>query len=143
MPVLANSLRAILVAAALAGCTPIVSTHGQTPDPDVLAEIEPGRSSRTTVEEKLGTPSTRGVFDPNVWYYMSEKTETVAFFAPELIERKIVAIQFDEGGMVKDIVTYTENDKKEVDLVSRVTPTAGNEISVIQQLFGNLGRFNR
>jgi len=38
-------------------------------------------------------------------------------------------------------VTYTENDKKEVDLVARVTPTAGNELSIIQQLFGNVGRF--
>jgi len=44
--------------------------------------------------------------------------------------------------VVDDIITYTENDKKEVELVSRVTPTAGNELSIIQQLFGNVGRFS-
>ncbi len=73
---------------------------------------------------------------------MSERTEKTAFFKPELIERKIVAIVFDSSGVVEDIVTYSENDKKEVDLVARVTPTAGNELSIIQQLFGNVGRFS-
>ena len=38
-------------------------------------------------------------------------------------------------------MTYTENDKQEIALVARITPTAGNEISIIQQLFGNIGRF--
>jgi len=42
---------------------------------------------------------------------------------------------------VEDVFTYTENDRREVELVSRVTPTAGNELSLIQQLFGNVGRF--
>ena len=72
---------------------------------------------------------------------MSERTERTAFFEPELLERKIVALVFDDRGVVEDIVTYTENDKQEVELVSRVTPTAGNELSIIQQLFGNVGRF--
>jgi outer membrane protein assembly factor BamE (lipoprotein component of BamABCDE complex) len=72
---------------------------------------------------------------------MSERTERTAFFAPELLERKIIAVVFDKVGVVEDIVTYTENDKQEIALVARITPTAGNEISIIQQLFGNIGRF--
>jgi len=72
---------------------------------------------------------------------MSERTERTAFFEPKLLERKIVAIVFDDEGVVEDVVTYTENDKKDVELVSRVTPTAGNELSLLQQLFGNVGRF--
>jgi outer membrane protein assembly factor BamE (lipoprotein component of BamABCDE complex) len=134
--------RVLVLLSALSACTPVYTSRGQQPDPDVLAEIEPGESSQRDVETALGTPSTRGVFRENVWYYMSERTEKTAFFKPELIERKIVAIVFDSSGVVEDIVTYTENDKKEVDLVARVTPTAGNELSIIQQLFGNVGRFS-
>ncbi len=133
--------RVLVLLSALTACTPVVVVHGQQPDPDVLAEIEPGSSSRRDVETALGTPSTQGVFRENVWYYMSERTERTAFFEPELLERKIVAVVFDDEGVVEDIVTYTENDKKEVELVSRVTPTAGNELSILQQLFGNVGRF--
>ncbi|MBO6782983.1 MAG: outer membrane protein assembly factor BamE [Alphaproteobacteria bacterium] len=131
----------LVLLSALSACSPVITTHGQQPDPDALAEIEPGTSSQRDVETALGTPSTRGVFRENVWYYMSERTEKTAFFEPELIERKIVAVVFDGQGVVEDIVTYTENDKQDVELVSRVTPTAGNELSIIQQLFGNVGRF--
>jgi outer membrane protein assembly factor BamE (lipoprotein component of BamABCDE complex) len=133
--------RILVLLAALSACAPIVNVRGQEPDPDALAAIEPGQTSRRDVQQSLGSPSTEGVFRTNVWYYMSERTETVAFFEPELLERKIVAIVFDDREIVEDIFTYTENDRREIELVSRVTPTAGNELSLIQQLFGNIGRF--
>ena len=131
----------LILLSALSACAPVINTRGHQPDPDVLAKIEPGSTSQRDVERALGTPSTQGVFRENVWYYMSERTERTAFFAPELLERKIIAIVFDKVGVVEDIVTYTENDKQEIALVARITPTAGNELSIIQQLFGNIGRF--
>lgn len=134
--------RILVVLSALSACSPTINVHGQQPDPDALADIQPGTSTQQDVEQALGTPSTAGVFRKNVWYYMSERTESVAFFHPELLERQIVAVVFDGNNVVEDIVTYTENDKQEVELVSRVTPTAGNELSIIQQLFGNVGRFS-
>lgn len=133
--------RILVLLAALSACAPIVNVRGQEPDPDALAAIEPGETSRQDVQQALGSPSTEGVFRTNVWYYMSERTETLAFFEPELVERTIVAIVFDDREVVEDIFTYTENDRREVELISRVTPTAGNEMSLIQQLFGNMGRF--
>jgi outer membrane protein assembly factor BamE (lipoprotein component of BamABCDE complex) len=131
----------LILLSALSACAPVINIRGQQPDPDVLAKIEAGTTSQRDVERALGTPSTKGVFRENVWYYMSERTERTAFFAPELLERKIIAVVFDKVGVVEDIVTYTENDKQEIALVARITPTAGNEISIIQQLFGNIGRF--
>ena len=89
----------------------------------------------------LGSPSIEATFRPDVWYYLSERTETIAFFDPKILERRIVAIAFDEQDVIRDIATYTEADGRQVDFVSRATPTAGNELSLFQQLFGNLGRF--
>jgi len=126
----------------LSACTPVINVHGQTPNPDDLEIIEIGQSSRRDVEQRLGTPSTVSVFSDDVWYYYSETTETVAFFEPEVKERKVIAIVFRQDGMVENIATYTEADGKPVELVSRVTPTAGNELTFLQQLFGNIGRFS-
>ncbi len=126
----------------LSACTPVINVHGQTPDPDDLELVEVGQSTRRDVQQRLGTPSTSSVFSDNVWYYYSETTEQVAFFEPEVKERRIIAILFARNGRVDDIVTYTEADGKEIELVSRVTPTAGNELSLLQQLFGNIGRFS-
>ncbi|MDE0780258.1 MAG: outer membrane protein assembly factor BamE [Alphaproteobacteria bacterium] len=134
--------RILALLSLLSACTPVITARGQQPAPEVLAEIEIGTTSRRDVERTLGTPSTQGVFRENVWYYMSERTERTAFFNPKVIERKIVAIVFDDAGVVEDIVTYNENDKKEIELVSRVTATTGNELTFLQQLFGNVGRFS-
>ena len=142
---LRHAARPLLVAAAimvLSACTPTINVHGQNPDPDDLELIEIGRSTRQDVQQRLGTASTTGVFSDNVWYYYSETTEQVAFFSPEVKERKITAIVFAPDGRVENIATYTEADGEPVELVSRVTPTAGNELTFFQQLFGNIGRFS-
>ena len=132
----------ILGLLALTACSPITATRGNLPDPDLVAGIEPGATSLPEVRANLGTPSTTATFGTPVWYYMSERTETLAFFRPKVVERQIVAVVFDDAERVKDVVTYTEADGEPIELVSRVTPTAGNEFTFLQQLFGNFGRFN-
>jgi len=126
----------------LSACTPVIIVHGQTPDPDDIELVEVGQSTRRDVEKRLGTPSTSSIFSDKIWYYFTETTEQVAFFEPKVKNRKIIAIVFAPDGRVENIATYTEADGKPVDLVSRVTPTAGNELTFIQQLFGNIGRFS-
>ena len=138
--------RALLVAlalSALVGCSPVIENRGHMPDVDALAALAIGTSTRNDVATEFGSPSTSGTFNENVWYYISEKTRTVAFFKPMVLERHIVAIVYDDRGRIENIVTYTKADGKEVQIVSRVTPTAGNEITILQQLFGNVGRFSR
>lgn len=132
----------ITLTLALGACSPTLHSRGHVPDEEALATLEPGQNSRADVSQALGTPSAQGTFDDDTWYYISERTETIAFLHPKVTERKIVAITFDGSDRIEDIFTYTEADGQPVDLVSRVTPTAGNELTLIQQLFGNLGRFN-
>ena len=131
-----------VLALALVACSPTTATRGNLPDPDAVAAIEPGVTQLQQIRDLLGTPSTTATFGTPVWYYMSERTETLAFLKPKLVERSIIAITFDDADQVSDVVTYTEEDGKPIDVVSRVTPTAGNELKLLQQLFGNLGRFN-
>jgi outer membrane protein assembly factor BamE (lipoprotein component of BamABCDE complex) len=37
------------------------------------------------------------------WYYISSKIRTAAFFAPEEVERQVIAIDFDKTGTVTAI----------------------------------------
>jgi outer membrane protein assembly factor BamE (lipoprotein component of BamABCDE complex) len=135
-------LAAIAFALVLVACESVLNVRGYVPDEEALAKIVPQRTNRTEVRATLGTPSTVSTFDDKVWYYMSEKTETLAFFDPTLLERRIVAIVFGGNDTVEDVVTYSEADGREIEIVSRTTPTAGNEVTLLQQLFGNLGRFS-
>lgn len=136
-------LGVIVLGAALSACTPRLDVRGNKPDPERLAEIVPGEVSRDEVAEILGSPSSVSIFDKETWYYISQRTETVAFLEPEVTERDIIILRFDEKGILAEIETRTAEDGKDVLPVERKTPTAGNEIGFFEQMFSNLGRFNK
>ncbi|NQU58169.1 MAG: outer membrane protein assembly factor BamE [Rhodospirillales bacterium] len=126
----------------LSACTPKIDVRGNLPDPERLSEIAPGEQSREEIQEILGTPSSIAVFDQETWLYVSQRTETLAFFEPEVKERKVVILKFDKDGIVSAVETLSAENGKRIEPIDRKTPTAGNEFTLIDQLFGNLGRFN-
>ena len=132
---------ALAVLGAAAACSPRIDTRGNLPDPDVLADVEIGHTNRDQVSQLLGSPSSVAAFDGESWYYISERTETSGFFAPEVKQRKVLIIRFDDKGLVKSVNSLGLKDGREIAQVERVTPTAGNEITFLQQLLGNIGRF--
>jgi outer membrane protein assembly factor BamE (lipoprotein component of BamABCDE complex) len=51
----------------------------------------------------------------------------------------VVAIEFDEQGVVTGIGQFGLEDGQIVDLVTRTTPTYGSQLTILEQLFGNIG----
>ncbi len=141
-PVILYIVCAVMLVAASA-CAPNVATRGNLPDPDKLAEIVPGEATRDDVATLLGSPSSAATFGEEIWYYIAARIETVAFNEPEVIDQQVVAIRFSEDGLVTAIDTYGMDDARAVEIVDRVTPTSGKEVTILQQLLGNVGRFAR
>lgn len=137
----AGVLTAALALLALSACSPIVKTHGYAPRAAELDSVAVGADTRETVRQKLGRPSTIGAFDADEWYYISIRTETVAFFEPEVVDQRVVTISFDANGMVTEVDRYGLEDGQVVNLVTRTTPTSGRRLTVLQQIFQNIGRF--
>ncbi len=135
-------LGAACIALALVACTPRVDTRGHVATPGTVEKLEVGKQTRDDVVQLLGSPSTTATFDDETWYYISQRTETVAFYAPETVEQKVLALKFDKSGVLKDLQTYTLKDGKAVAMVGRQTPTAGKELTLIEQVFGNVGKFS-
>lgn len=126
---------------ALGACEPKTAIRGNLPRDSQLDQIRVGQDSKNRVRDVLGTPSTIGTFDQDVWYYMSQTTEQWAFLEPEIVDHKILALYFDGNGRLQNMVTYTEEDLRDVDYADRTTPTSGREFTFIEQMFGNLNRF--
>lgn len=133
-----------LALAALLGtaCTPTVATRGNIVEDYRMAEIVPGVSTRTSVLQSLGSPTTQAPFDDTVWYYIGQTTEKRGIFDPKVIDKKVVVVAFTQDGVVESI-DKINSDEIDLAVVRRKTPTSGNEISVLQQLLGNVGRFNK
>ena len=139
----ARPLIALFSGLALAvACTPTVSTHGHTISADDLARIRPGITSREEVERLLGSPSTVGTFDRERWFYISQRNEVVSFYQAEITAQDVVRIDFDDNGIVSDIRAHGLELAQAVEPDPNQTRTLGNELTVVQQLLGNIGRFN-
>lgn len=128
-----------LCAATIAGCAATRDFHGYVPDQALPTDVQPTVDTRTTVLARLGTPSTTSAFDDKLWVYMSSTRELLTFYYPKVVQREIVAIKFDEDDVVSDVLVYDVNDGRTVAYNSRVTPTRGRELGILEQLFGTIG----
>lgn len=133
---------AIMLGAVLAGCSPVVSTHGFAPPDEELAEIVVGQDTRGSVRRKIGRPGLGGVFTDDGWYYVSTTIEKLTWHEPRVADRRVVAISFDENDTVASVNRYGLEDGRVVDLETRTTPTRGSELTVLQQILGNIGNIS-
>lgn len=133
----------LLAAALLGACSPTVEQHGQLLDPVLLAAIRPGVSSKEEVMRLLGSPSASGTFDDRSWYYVTQRVERKSFFQNHLVEQKVVAVRFDERGIVQAVEERGLDHARAIEPVAEATPTRGSELTLVQQFIGNIGRFNR
>jgi outer membrane protein assembly factor BamE (lipoprotein component of BamABCDE complex) len=126
----------------LASCSPIVETRGHSADALDTSQIAVGQTTAEDVQALLGSPTTQSSFGETIWYYMTQKQERTGVFAPEVTEQQVTAIVFDGDKRVSEIRSYTKADGKPVQMVSKTTPTEGHDLTFIEQMLGNLGRFN-
>jgi outer membrane protein assembly factor BamE (lipoprotein component of BamABCDE complex) len=124
----------------LSGCAPITDRRGFLPDEAQTADVAVGTDTKSSVLARLGNPSTIGVFDQQVWYYISATQQQLAYFKPRTTERTVIAITFDEGDAVADVRRFGVADGRVFAFNANETPTRGRELTVLEQLFGNLGR---
>lgn len=135
---------ALVLAGALAlpACAPVTEYRGYKVEMEDLDRLQVG-ADRLEVEALLGSPSTVAIVDNEAWFYISSTVEKYLFYKPEEIDRTVVAIYFDDQEAVEEIAYYTLEDGRIINLVDRKTPTRGKNLTVLGEIFGNLGRFNR
>ena len=136
------SFSAVALAVALGACSSTVEQRGNLPPPDQIAQIHPGKTTKAEVVKILGTPSSIGVFDDKNWYYISERTSQFSFFDPKVLDQQVYIVGFNKDGVVQAVDRKTLKDGKEVVPIARATPAPGRELSFLEQLLGNLGKFN-
>jgi outer membrane protein assembly factor BamE (lipoprotein component of BamABCDE complex) len=136
-------LLAAISGATIAGCAASVELRGNLPNSDKLSEIRAGSTTKDEVAKLLGTPSSVSVFDNDKsWYYISRRTSQTAFFEPDVLDQQVYIVNFNDQGVVTAVDHKVLQDGKEVIPVARATPAPGRELSFLEQLVGNLGKFN-
>jgi outer membrane protein assembly factor BamE (lipoprotein component of BamABCDE complex) len=124
-----------------AACAPITSYSGFQAIESDPKDVAVGKDTKSTVRAKLGSPSATSTFDPNVWFYMNQVKQRVAFRRPQVTARNVTAIAFNKDTeTVETVNTYTLKDGKVIAFNNRETPTRGRELTILEQLLGTVGR---
>lgn len=132
----------VVALGALSACTAQYRTHGYVPSEDELQQIVPGVDTRGTVEDLVGVPSTSGTLTESGFYYIESQVRHFAWQRPEVVDREVLAITFDQAGVVENIETYGLQDGQVVPLARRITRSGDGDINFIRKLFGNIGGIN-
>lgn len=130
----------LVLVAAVAACSPVYRNHGYVPSEDELALVEVGKDTRETVGQKIGRPSTSGLLNDVGWFYVQSRYKLVGPREPKEIERQVLAVTFNEAGVVENIARYGLEDGRVVEISRRVTETNVKGLSFIQQILGSFGR---
>ncbi len=117
----------------LAGCAENYD-HGYIAPDNAVGQIEVG-ASREQVLLVLGSPSTTATIGSEAFYYISQKsTRAVAFLNQSVVEQKVIAVYFDDKGLVKEVGHYGLQDGKVFDYISRKTKTSGADYGLLSQI---------
>jgi len=145
-----RGLRRLAAALALTGTLALASCGGAFTETfqrgyvlqeGALEQIPIG-ASQEQVLIVLGTPSTVATVSGEAFYYISQKTQRSAAFMPtEVVDQRVVAVYFDKDRKVVRLANYGMKDGKIFDFISKTTPTGGEEMTLLGNMFKNLNPF--
>lgn len=140
---LRRALTAAAIVVCLSGCAETIVKHGHHFRDNDLQQISPGMSQEQ-VKLTLGTPTTTSALNTGqAYYYISSTEAEKSFLLPRETDRQVVAVYFNQGGMVDSVANYGLKDGKVFDFISRKTPAPGaRDEGLLKQLFRNLGQRN-
>ena len=129
---------AVLSSGLLTACTPEINHRGYYSKAGALSQVNEGMP-KTEVEGIMGSPSTTASvnFNGDSYYYITSVTQGRAFLEPVEVKREVVAVRFDREDRVSSIAQYGLEDGRIINLNTRKTPVAGQEFSLLKELFRN------
>ncbi|MBF9046777.1 outer membrane protein assembly factor BamE [Rhodobacterales bacterium LSUCC0031] len=136
-----RGLIGLALALSLAACDTTFNNHGYVPPAEALEQVQIG-ASRDDVIVAIGTPGSAGVMRDEAWIYTAYRVRNLGYRAPEITERQLLAISFDDNGRVRNIEEFGLDDGRVVQLSRRVTSSSVREVTFFGQLMGNFGRIN-
>jgi len=137
----AAALGSILLLAGCGWLAPPPTVRGNHPDADQLKELVPGTSTKQDVTALIGSPTAHATFDDDTWLYIGLLTQKRVGQVPAVVSQKVVAVTFNDAGVLQRIDVKDRADAMPVSVIARTTPSPGTEAGFFQQLFGNIGRY--
>lgn len=135
-------LASLIFVLSFQGCIKMQIPSGYSFDADKLAKIKEGETRRSIVRRTLGSPSVVSDYGEEAWFYVYRNYERIAFLDQKLKDQKIVKITFNDDTTVKKIESFSKDKATNIALSADETPITSSDLTIVEQLLGNVGRFN-
>ena len=132
----------LLLLLGLTACEGKEYLRGNIPLESQWNKIIAQQTTQREVLSYIGSPSTVETFGQNIWYYIGQRRTQTAFLKPKIESLKVHIVIFDTNNVVQDKKILNEETLKKIAYNDDETGTFGHDVSVIQQLLGNIGKFN-
>lgn len=130
----------VTTALIVSACAEQITRRGHYFNDSDLQQVQPGMS-QDTVRSVLGTPDTTStVLSGNAYYYISSTETQKAFMKPSEVDRRVLAVYFNQVGTVERVAHYGMKDGRVFDFIKRETPTHARDEGILTALFRNLGK---
>lgn len=135
-------LTGCLLLCSCAWLAPPPTVRGNKVDSEQLKELVPGTSTKADVSALIGSPTAVATFDDNTWIYIAEMTQPRIGRTLGELSQNVLVLRFDGNGVLQAMERKNKSDALPVTVIARTTPSPGTNASFMQQLLGNIGRFN-
>ena len=123
------------------GCSKLVEQNGVPINNEMFQKLIIDSSTKNQVKKNLGEPLIIDDQNEETWIYFSQKIEKIAFFAPKLNERTVMLLKFKNNKLINK-ESFTQKDSKIIDISTKKVISGGRKLTVLQQIFGNIGNFS-
>ncbi|AML52532.1 outer membrane protein assembly factor BamE [Falsihalocynthiibacter arcticus] len=123
----------------ITACTAVIRKHGYIPTDEELDSVIVGVDTVETLESTVGSPSGRGILKDGDWFYVESLWKNYGYREPKEIDRQVVAIRFDDKGVVSNVERFGIEDGQVVALSRRVTDSGISGVGFLAQMFGSFG----
>lgn len=127
---------------ALTACTDIEVQRGAELKQEKIDRITP-ESNKGDVINLLGSPSAKSSYGDETWYYIYNKRERNIIGSDEVLEQDVLQVTFNKDDKVSTVKLFDESNAAQVEFSDKKTNTAGHELTVMEQILGNIGKFNK
>lgn len=134
----------LLFCLCVAGCGLETYQSGDLPARKRLESIKVG-DSKDKVLRVLGTPnytSSKAEGTDDLMIYAQTNKSSRVFFNPKATDQDVYLFVFNSKGVVSEAKHLTLDDAKKVAYESKETAVEGKNLSVLEQLAENFGRYN-
>ena len=124
-----------------AACEPTIISPGHVWRGTSAEEIQPGVDTRAAVFQRIGSPTAEGLEQGTPWIYVSDREMKRGARSPVALEQQVVVIRFDSQDRVQSVDVLGPEDRIDIAISAQETLARGQELTLLQQLLGNVGRF--